>query len=137
MGSGIDSCLNTRLMRKTVVIVDDAETVASSLAVALEGLLGVDAIVTRDPRAALSLFVAPNSRIAALVTDLNLPYLDGFELIRQVRTVTRYRDLPVIMISADERASSLNRSTSNGANALFRKPFSMKEVCRVLDELLC
>jgi CheY-like chemotaxis protein len=123
-------------MPKTVVIVEDAETVASSLAVALEGLLGVEAIVTRDPRTALSLFVAPGSAIAALVTDLNLPYLDGFELIRQIRTVPRYRDLPVIMISADERASSLNGSTPNGANALFRKPFSLKEVCRVLDELL-
>lgn len=123
-------------MRKFVVIVEDAETVASSLALAIETLPGVQAIVTSDPRAALSLFDAPDSAIAALVTDLNLPYLDGFELIRRVRTLAPYRDLPIIMISADERASSLNGSTPNGANALFQKPFSLKEVCHVLEKLL-
>lgn len=123
-------------MSKLVVVVEDTETIASSLAVALEMLPGIKAIVTRDPRAALSLFGAPDSAIAALITDLNLPYLDGFELIRQVRTLATYRNLPVIMISADERASSLNGSTPNGANALFRKPFSTKEVCRALQELL-
>jgi two-component system, chemotaxis family, chemotaxis protein CheY len=123
-------------MSKVVVIVEDAEVVASSLALAVETLPGVEAIITRDPRTALSLFGAPDSAIAALVTDLNLPYLDGFELIRQVRTLAAYRNLPIIMISADERARSLNGSTTNGANALFQKPFSTKEVCRVLEKLL-
>jgi DNA-binding response OmpR family regulator len=133
---GIDSCLNAAAMSKVVVIVEDTETIASSLALALETLLGVKAIVTRDPRAALSLFDAPDSAIAALITDLNLPHLDGFELIRQVRTLAAYRKLPIIMISGDERASSLNGATPNGANALFRKPFSTKEVCRALQKLL-
>jgi DNA-binding response OmpR family regulator len=123
-------------MPKLVLIVEDAEIVASSLALAVEMVPGVKAIITRDPITALSLFGAPDSAIAALVTDLNLPHLDGFELIRQVRTLAAYRNLPIIMISADERASSLNGSTPNGANALFRKPFSTKEVCRVLEELL-
>jgi two-component system chemotaxis response regulator CheY len=123
-------------MSKVVVIVEDTETIASSLALALETLSGVKTIVTRDPRAALSLFGAPDSAIAALITDLNLPHLDGFELIRQVRALPAYRNLPIIMISADERASSLNGSTPNSANALFRKPFSTKEVCRALQKLL-
>jgi DNA-binding response OmpR family regulator len=123
-------------MSKVVVIVEDAETLASSLALAVETLPGVEAIVTHDPRAALSLFKAPDSAIAALVTDLNLPHLDGFELIRRVRTLAPYRDLPIIMISADERASSLNGSTPNAANVLIRKPFSVKEVCHVLEKLL-
>ncbi len=136
MESDIDSCLDRALMPKTVVIVEDTETLASSLALAVEMIPGVEAIATRDPRGALSLFLAPGSAIAALVTDLNLPYLDGFELIRQVRGVDGYRNLPVIMISADERASFLNGSTPDGANALFRKPFSLKEICRVLEQLL-
>ena len=123
-------------MQKVVVIVEDAETVAHSLAVAIETLSDVRAIVTRDPRAALSLFSTPGSAIAALVTDLNLPYFDGFELIRQVRTMQAYRNLPVIMISADERASALNGSAPHPANALFQKPFSPKEVCRVLEQML-
>lgn len=123
-------------MSKVVVIVEDTESIASCLALAVETLNGVKTVVTRDPRAALALFGAPDSAIAALITDLNLPYLDGFELIRQVRALATYCNLPVIMISADERAGPLNGSTPNGANALFRKPFSTKEVCRALQKLL-
>ena len=121
---------------KVVVIVEDAETVAHALAVAVETLPGVTAIVTHDPRTALALFSAPDSAIHALVTDLNLPHLDGFELIRQVRNLKSYSNMPVIMISGDERADALNGSAPHPANALFRKPFSLKEVCRVLEELL-
>lgn len=123
-------------MQKVVVIVEDADTLAQSLAAALETLPGVKAIVTRDPRTAIALFGAPDSAISALVTDLNLPYVDGFELIRQIRTMAAYSKLPVIMISADERAGALNGSTPHPANALFQKPFSLKEVRRVLEELL-
>ncbi len=136
MGLDIDSWLDGPLMPKTVIIVEDTETLACSLALAIETIPGVEAVIRRDPRGALSLFRAPGSVIAALVTDLNLPYLDGFELIRQVRSLDGYRNLPVIMISADERAGFLNGSTPDGANALFRKPFSLKEVCRVLEDLL-
>jgi len=123
-------------MEKVVLIVEDSDTVAHSLAVAIETLPGVKTIITRDPRAALSLFGAPDFGIAALITDLNMPYLDGFELIRQVRAMEPYSKLPVVMITADERAGDLNGSTQHPANALFRKPFSLKEVCRVLEELL-
>lgn len=123
-------------MQKLVVIVEDTETLAYSLAAAFETLPDVKAIATRDPRTAIALFRAPDSSIDALVTDLNLPYVDGFELIRQVRSMAGYSELPVIMISADERAGALNGSTPHPANALFQKPFSLKEVRRVLQELL-
>ena len=129
-------CPDVPIVQKIVVIVEDAETLAHSLATVLETLPGVKTVVTRDPRTALALFGAPDSAISALVTDLNLPYVDGFELIQQIRTMAAYTKLPVIMISADERATALNGSAPHPANALFRKPFSLKEVRRVLEELL-
>jgi CheY-like chemotaxis protein len=121
---------------KLVVIVDDTESVASSLAVAFEGIPDVKALVARNSGEALRLFTAPDSRISAVVTDLHLPSLNGFELIREIRSLPSYGNLPAIMITADERAALAPGSAQANPNAIFRKPCSMKEVSRVLEELL-
>ncbi len=123
-------------MARVVVIVDDAESVASSLALAFENIPGVKPVITHHPMAALRLFRAPNSDIAAIVTDLNLPHLNGFELIREIRNLDNYHNLPAIMITADESAARTARSKECAPNAIFRKPCSMREVCRALEELL-
>lgn len=124
-------------MTKVVVIVEDTESVASSLALAFENIPGVRAVIVQHSRAALNLFTAGDLPIAAIVTDLNLPYLDGFELIREIRKLAAYRNLPAIMVTADERADlMMNGFAPYGPNAIFRKPFSLREVCRVLEELL-
>jgi CheY-like chemotaxis protein len=121
---------------RLVVIVDDTESVASSLAVAFEGIPDVKAVVAHNSGEALRLFTAPNSRISAVVTDLHLPSLNGFELIREIRSLPSYRNLPAIMITADERAARKQASAEETPNVIFRKPCSMKEVSRVLEELL-
>ncbi len=121
-------------MAKVVVIVEDTESLASSLAVAFENMPDVAAVITHDPKAALRLLSSPDSDIAAIVTDFNLPHFDGHQLIKEVRGLARYRNIPVIMITGEERAELIKSSCT--PNAIFRKPFSVREVCRVLDELL-
>lgn len=119
-----------------VVIVDDTDSVASSLALAFENIPGVKPVITHNPMAALRLFTAPDSLISAVVTDFNLPHLDGFELIRKIRTMDKYHNLPAIMITADERAMGAAPLKEHTPNAIFKKPCSLREVCRVLEELL-
>jgi DNA-binding response OmpR family regulator len=121
---------------RVVVIVDDADSVASSLALAFESIPGVKPVIARNSQEALSLFTAPDSKIAAVVTDLHLPYLNGFELIREIRSLAHYRNLPAIMITADEGAATNAAINRYSPNVIFRKPCSLKEVSRVLEELL-
>ena len=123
-------------MAKVVVIVDDTDSVASSLALAFEGIQGVHAVIAHSSTEALRLFTAPDSRISAMVTDLHLPSLNGFELIRAVRNLPSYRNLPAILITADENVTIKPGPMLDGPNAIFRKPCSLKEVSRVLEELL-
>ena len=123
-------------MTRVVVIVDDTDSVASSLALAFEKIPDVKSVVMHNPMAALRLFTAPDSLISAVVTDFNLPHLDGFQLIRKIRDMDKYHNLPVIMITADEGAVGAAKSKEYSPNAIFRKPCSLREVCRVLEELL-
>lgn len=121
---------------RVIVIVDDTDSVAFSLALAFEKIPNVKSVVMHNPMAALRLFTAPDSLISAVVTDFNLPHLNGFELIRKIRALEKYQNLPAIMITADERAISAIQSKEQTPNAIFKKPCSMREVCRVLEELL-
>lgn len=123
-------------MARVVVIVDDVDSVAASLALAFESIPGVKPVIARNSQDALRLFTAPNSRIAAVVTDLHLPYLNGFELIREIRSLADYSNLPAIMITADEHAAAGATRTIYSPNVIFRKPCSLKEVSRVLEALL-
>lgn len=122
-------------MSKVVVIVDDSDTVASSLAIALESSLGVRAIVAHHARAALRLF-EQEAEISVVVTDLNLPFLNGFKLIGALRKLRSYEGLPVLMITAEENPESFDASADCQPNVIMRKPFSSKEVCRVVESLL-
>jgi CheY-like chemotaxis protein len=123
---------------KRVLIVDDNETVALSLAIAIGRLPHIETVVRFDPAAALEVIRQWDGEreFAALVTDYNLPRLNGLELIERVRTMERYRTLPAIMITAGEDAMDLNGNLLGTPNAVFQKPFSMREVCRVLEQLL-
>ena len=123
-------------MARIVVIVDDTDSVASSLALAFESIPGVKPVVAHSSAEALRLFTATDSEISAIVTDFNLPFIDGFELIRQIRNLAPYRNLPAIMISADDKAAQVGAAARYRPNAIFPKPCSLKEVSRVLEELL-
>ena len=122
-------------MSKKLVIVDDSDSVAASLAIALEGHLDVFAIVAHHPRAALTLF-QQDGEIAIVVTDLNLPFLNGFQLIGELRKIGAYEFLPALMITADDNAESQNPPADCRPNVIMRKPFSFREVCSVVESLL-
>jgi len=72
----------------------------------------------------------------AIVTDLNMPRMDGFELIRRVRGDQRLRATPIIVISADTDPRTPERVTQLGASAFFPKPYSPAEVRRKLEQIL-
>jgi DNA-binding response OmpR family regulator len=119
-----------------VVIVEDTAALAASLALALEADSNMETMIFGNARDALRFLAAAPRPIAALVTDLNLPDEDGFNLIRQVRGIKPYRELPAILITGQENANSDGSDILGRPNAVIIKPFSMKEVRRVLETLL-
>ena len=117
-----------------VLIVDDAEQCAETLEFALFGLPGVDVVAARSAEAALR--VMGEQRICAFVTDLHLPRMSGFELIRRVREHPGYADVPILVISGDSDPSTPDRLRALGANAFFPKPYSPSAVRHKLEMLL-
>ena len=122
-------------MSRTVLIVEDTEQCATTLEIALLGIPDVDVSTARDPRQALVL-LDNSDTVSALITDLHLPIMDGFEFIERVRRDQRYARIPVIVVSGDTDPSTPERVRRLGADAYFAKPYSPAQVRQKVEELL-
>ena len=123
-------------MPRYVLIVDDDETFGQALASAVEMIPELKAIVVRHGAAAIRIAREEHSSIAALITDLHLPQIDGFELIRKLRALPACANIPILMITADPGENCANGCTADGPNLVLQKPVSYREVRRVLQTLL-
>ena len=122
---------------KTILIVEDSDTCAETLQIALESIPGLKTLVLQNLDAALAALRNEDYDIAALVTDLNMPRHDGFELIRVLRAEARYSRLPVLLISGDTDPHLPQHALARGADAFFSKPYSPAAVRRKLEQLIC
>ena len=123
-------------MLRTVLIVEDSRNVAENLELVLTTIDGISVIILESGQDALKFLVSGTSEIAALVTDLNLPFTDGFALIEAVRGNQRYSRLPIVVISGDSHPETPARLRRLGADAYFSKPYSPAEIKRTLEGLL-
>jgi two-component system chemotaxis response regulator CheY len=124
-------------MARLVLIVEDSETCAETLLIALESIPGLEPRVIQSPRAAIAALRDNTDDVAAIVTDLHLPHSDGFELIRQLRAEPRFARLPIVLISGDSDPLLPARALAQGADAFFPKPYSPAAVRKKLEQLLC
>ena len=123
--------------RRTLIIVEDNDPCAATLEVALEGLSGVELVRFRRAEDALARFEQDGDiRCCALVTDLQLPQMDGLELVHLVRERRPADAFPILVTSGDSDPKTPERAMRLGANAYFRKPYSPSEVRRTLEQLL-
>jgi PleD family two-component response regulator len=121
-------------MNRIVLIVEDTETCRDTLEVALMKLpnLAVRSVTTAEE----ALLCMAGNEVCALVTDIHLPRMDGYQLIEAVRSQPRRVSLPILVISGDSDPLVPARLAGLGANAYFSKPYSPAAVRNKLEQLL-
>ena len=110
-------------MQRTVLIVEDAETCASTLEIALSAL-DVEIVTARSGEQAWRLLQQDDRRLAAVVTDLQMRGMDGYELIERIRSHAPHRSVPIMVITGTSDPEAQDRVRRLGANAFFSKPYS-------------
>jgi CheY-like chemotaxis protein len=119
-----------------VLIVEDSESNAVMLEIAFLGIPGVSVRMAPSAAEALRILDGGSGTVWAMVTDLNMPRMDGYELIRRVRADQRLSGMPIIVVSADTDPATPQRVAALGVEAFFPKPFSPALVRRKLEQLL-
>ena len=119
-----------------VLVVEDSESCATTLEVALSNVQGMNVILAGTAMEALRMLKAPAPVVRAVVTDLNMPRMSGFELIESIRRGDREPGMPIIVVSGDSDPGAPERARAAGADAYFSKPFSPARLRLKLEQLL-
>ena len=122
---------------RTILIVDDNPASADTLELALMDLAGFEtSAVTSGERALRLIQEFDRGRLAAVITDLHMPTMDGYELISRIRSDARYTHLPILVVSATTDPGAPQRARELGASAFISKPWSPVRLRRRLEQLL-
>ncbi len=119
---------------RIILVVDDEADCVTTLELGL-GIL-TDVVVRGVASAEDALAILDRDTISAVITDVQLPGLSGLDFLARLREHTRWRALPVVVISADPNPETPAAALRMGADAFFAKPFSPAAVRRKLEELM-
>jgi len=94
-------------------------------------------VVVSDGPEALSYLLSPDllEKPAIVILDLKLPFIDGFEVLRQIRTDKNIRHLPVFILSSSIDENDRQRSIQLGANGYECKPISFNEFVNLMQQI--
>ncbi len=107
-------------MAKTVLIVDDSESIREVVSFTLENA-GYNVIVAIDGQDAIKHF--DGKTIDLLLTDLHMPNMNGIELIREVRKIDAYTRIPILFLTTESQRDKKMEAKDAGATGWIIKPF--------------
>jgi len=112
------------------LVVDDSRAMRAYVAGALRSSLDCRVDEASSGFEALRLF--PRGTYDAVIADINMPDINGFELIRHLRASERQGGVPIVIISSQNSERDVDRALELGANLFLRKPFTPEEIVRAV-----
>ncbi len=107
-------------MSKTILIVDDSMSMRQTLAIALRGV-GYTVVEAQDGRDALNKL--DGSKFNLIISDVNMPNLDGISFVRSAKQLTNYKFTPIIMLTTEADETKKMEGKAAGVRAWIVKPF--------------
>ncbi len=120
-------------MAKTVMVVDDSSSVRQVVSIALKGA-GYEVIEARDGQDALAKL--DGQRIHLMISDVNMPNMDGITLVKEVKKLASYRFTPIIMLTTESQEAKKLEGQAAGAKAWVVKPFQPAQMLAAVSKLI-
>ena len=120
-------------MAKVIMTVDDSASVRQMVSFTLTAA-GYEVITAVDGKDALGKL--NGGAINLVITDLNMPNLDGIGLIRQLRADPRHKFVPIIMLTTESQAEKKQEGKAAGATGWIVKPFNPEQLVAVVKKVL-
>ena len=118
-------------MGQMILVVDDSPTVVKFVSFSLKNG-GFTVVTARDGMDAIETLSNLSEDVDLIITDLNMPNLDGYGLIETVRQNQEYKNTPIIILSSEEGEEDRVRGLETGASSYLVKPFKSD---RLLSEV--
>lgn len=120
-------------MSKVIMTADDSTSIRQMVSFTLKQA-GYDILEAVDGQDAVDKLATAD--IHMLITDLNMPRMDGFELIKQVRAMPKFKFIPIIMLTTESQTDMKQKGKAAGATGWIVKPFKPEQLIAVIKKVL-
>jgi two-component system, chemotaxis family, chemotaxis protein CheY len=120
-------------MSKTILSVDDSASIRQMITFTLqkEGYAVLEAVDGKDALGKMN-----SAAVDMVLTDLNMPNMDGIELIRELRGKAEYKYTPIVMLTTESSMNKKDEGRQAGATGWIVKPFKPEQLIAVIKRLL-
>jgi two-component system chemotaxis response regulator CheY len=118
---------------KTIMAVDDSASLRQMVSVVLRGG-GYEVIEAADGMDALSKL--RSREVHMVLTDINMPNLDGIELTRRLRAMPEYKFVPIVLLTTESHPEKKQEGKAAGATAWIVKPFNPDQLLAVVKKVM-
>jgi two-component system chemotaxis response regulator CheY len=120
-------------MAKIALVIDDSTTIRQMVAFTLReaGYVVVEAQHGKEALTQIGLHP-----INVVITDLNMPVMDGFAFIRAVRAMPVHKSLPILLLTTESQLSKIEEGKAAGATGWMVKPFQPEKLLQVLAKVV-
>lgn len=116
------------------LVVDDSQAMRRSIMYALQRISGM--VCTEAQDGADGLKKLTQGQFDLVLTDINMPLMDGLKLISHIRQATDHRHVPIVVITTESAAADRERAMKLGASAYLVKPVQAKVVMDTVRDVL-
>lgn len=120
-------------MSKCILIVDDSASIRQVVAMTLKGA-GFNVIEACDGRDALNKI--QGQRVHLMISDVNMPNMDGLTFLKEVKLLPEHRFTPVIMLTTESADDKKSQGQAAGAKAWMVKPFQPAQMLAAVSKLV-
>ncbi|HEX2676355.1 MAG TPA: response regulator [Polyangiales bacterium] len=118
----------------TCLVVEDSPMMRQLIVFALSRIKNMTVTEADDGISGLKKLAT--DRFDLIITDINMPIMDGLKLVKKIRTDERHKDVPVIVITTEGSKEDRERAMALGASAYITKPIQAPQVIEIVKELL-
>ena len=119
-------------MSKTIMIVDDSASLRQVVGIALKSA-GYEILEACDGKDALGKLTG--QKINLIISDVNMPVMDGLSFVREVKKHPNYKFTPIIMLTTESQEAKKQEGQSAGAKAWVVKPFKPEQMLQAVSKL--
>ncbi len=120
-------------MGKSIITVDDSSTMRRMVSFTLKAA-GYDVLEANDGAEAIKLL--KTRPVDLVISDINMPNLNGIELTKQLRTIPHYTRTPIILLTTESDPAKKNEGRAAGATGWIVKPFNQEQLLAVVAKVL-
>jgi two-component system, chemotaxis family, chemotaxis protein CheY len=121
-------------MAKTILIVDDSSSLRTVVKIALQRA-GYEVVEACDGADGL-VKINQLSKVHLIVSDVNMPNMDGISFVQAVKQHPRHKFAPVIMLTTEDQAAKKDQGRAAGAKAWIVKPFNPPQLLDAVSKLI-